>query len=189
MLLNIRRTSLSLILIIVAAAAVLAGNTGIRNNRLTLGYNMEFSHLIGQKLNVGNGFTMAYTHSFGIGMANRLAIDFGPRLTYSCTTNVHYYTSFEGFETHRYVNYSLRLPVSTTYRLSIKNITMAPYAGVQTGAMLHWQPNEHDGKCYLYIPFGVQAGCGLMYKRWYYGIDCSISTFGTNLSFSAGITF
>lgn len=166
------------------------------SNRVAVGYNLELNNAYNDKVNVGNGVMVEYVHSFSVSRRHSLYIDFGPRLDFARISNVDFRAESSGYmvDADHYTDYTLRLPVSVAWRLAAGNgITLIPYAGVQLGAMLHHEPNDHDGKVAVRLPVGVQAGLGLMKGRIYCGLEGiysrALAPSQGNISLSVGYTF
>lgn len=178
------------------AATASDGDISTRHNRVAAGYNLELNNTYNEKVNVGNGVMVEYTHSFSVSSRHHLYIDFGPRLDFARIGNVDYRAHSSGYmvDADHYTDYTLRLPVSLAWRVAAgSGVTLIPYAGVQIGAMLHHEPNDHDGKVAVRLPVGAQAGLGLTHGRLYYGIEGIVSrAFAPcqgNISVSVGYMF
>lgn len=166
----------------------------VPTNRVAVGYNLELNSYYGPETNIGNGFVIEYTHSFRLGRSGKLFMDFGPRLIYSRIGNVDYMAHSSGYavEADHYTNYSLRLPACVSFRIPHRRVTFMPNVGLQLGVILHHEPNDHDGKVYIALPAGAQAGLGIGYSKWYFGVECAStwwSTYYVDLSLSVGFTF
>lgn len=60
------------------------------SNRVALGYDLELNNYISPDVNVGNGLTLEYVHSFSVSKRLPLYIDFGPKLGWNYIGNVDY---------------------------------------------------------------------------------------------------
>lgn len=161
------------------------------SNRVALGYDLELNNYISPDVNVGNGLTLEYVHSFSVSKRLPLYIDFGPKLGWNYIGNVDYRAEGSGYfvDADHYNNYTLRLPVSAAYRIGLPAVSLVPYAGVHLGMMLTHQPNDHDGKAYFSLLAGGQCGLALQKDRWRVSLDYSVSTPASALYHHIGISF